>query len=79
MRVVEGETVELPFGEPFTPEVKVGYRQGADKVSLSMSLVGSAGEVCTNLMVNGSRPGKPKLTISTEKGEVVDTGNFEYG
>ena len=44
-----------------------------------MSLVGSAGEICTNLIVNGGRPGKPKFTISTEKGEEVDTGNFEYG
>ncbi len=79
VQVTEGQTVELPFGQPYRPDVSVGYRQGADKVSLSMSLVGSAGEVCTNLMVNGGRPDKPKFTISTEKGEVVDTGNFEYG
>jgi hypothetical protein len=79
VRVVKGQTVDLPFGEPYRPVVTLGYRQGADKASLSMSLVGCAGEVCTNMTVNGARPGKPKFTISTEKGEVVDTGNFEYG
>ncbi len=55
------------------------YTQGAGKVSLSMSLVGNADEICTNLIVNGKRPGKPTFTITTEKGEDVDTGNFEYG
>jgi hypothetical protein len=79
VRVTEGQTVELPFGEPYRPVVTVGYREGADKASLSMSLVGHAGEICTNMIVNGGRPAKPKFTISTEKGEVVDTGNFEYG
>jgi len=79
VRVTEGQTVEMPFGEPYRPVVTIGYREGADKASLSMSLVGNAGEVCTNMIVNGGRPGKPKFTISTEKGEVVDTGNFEYG
>jgi hypothetical protein len=79
VRVTEGQTVELPFGEPYRPVVTVGYREGGDKASLSMSLVGKSGEVCTNMIVNGERPAKPKFTISTEKGEVVDTGNFEYG
>ena len=56
-RVTEGQTVELPFGEPYRPVVTIGYREGAEKASLSMSLVGSAGEVCTNMIVNGGRPG----------------------
>jgi hypothetical protein len=44
-----------------------------------MSLIGSAGEVCNNLMVNGSRPGKPAFTITDDKDKVVENGNFEYG
>jgi hypothetical protein len=79
VRVTEGQTVELPFGEPFRPVVTLGYQREEKKAWLSMSLVGQGGEVCTNMVVNGTRPGKPKFTISTEKGEVVDTGNFEYG
>ena len=46
---------------------------------LDMSLVGSAGEVCTNMMVDGGRPSKPEFTITDPKGKVVQQGNFEYG
>lgn len=76
--VKEGETVELPFGPPFIPEVDVQYRQGTNQVSLGLTLVGSAGEACTNMAVNGNRPGKPKFTISAGD-EVVAEGQFEYG
>jgi hypothetical protein len=79
VEVTEGKTVELPFGGPFRPIVSIGYVRGKGLVSLSMSLVGDADEICTSLYVNGNRPGKPAFTITTEKGEVVDTGNFEYG
>ena len=44
-----------------------------------MSLVGSAGEVCTNMMVDGGRPAKPEFTITDPKGKVVQQGSFEYG
>ena len=40
VRVTEGQTVELPFGEPYRPVVTIGYREGTEKASLSMSLVG---------------------------------------
>lgn len=79
VEVQENATVELPFGGPYRPEVTVGYRQGDGMVSLSLALVGQAGEVCTNLVVNDQRPGKPTFTISTEAGEVVQQGSFEYG
>ncbi len=79
VEVAEGTTVELPFGGPFRPIVSVAYARSQGEVSLSMSLVGTADEVCTSLYVNSSRPGKPAFTITTEKGEVVDTGSFEYG
>ena len=46
------------------------------QLSLEMSLVGSAGEVCTNMMVNGGRPAKPEFTITDPKGKVVATGQL---
>jgi hypothetical protein len=44
-----------------------------------LSLVGKGGEICNNMLVNGTRPGKPKFTVTTEKGEEVDSGYFKYG
>jgi hypothetical protein len=46
---------------------------------LALSLVGADGEVCSDLRVNGGRPGKPEFTISTPDGEEVASGSFEYG
>ena len=82
VKVVKGETVELPFGPPYKPTVTANYFEDGNKqklLSLGMSLVGSAGEVCTNMMVNGGRPPKPEFTITDAKGKVVQQGSFEYG
>ena len=76
--VKKGETVELPFGPPYRPKVDVQYRQGANQISLGMSLVGKAHEICSDMRVSGNRPGKPKFTISAGD-EVVAEGEFEYG
>lgn len=77
--VKERETVELPFGEPYRPMVSVAGRRGQREVSLSLALVGQGGERCSGMYVDGNRPGKPRFTITTADGEVVDSGNFEYG
>jgi hypothetical protein len=82
VKVREGETVEFPFGPPYKPLVTLDYIQNlnnAKQAQLGMSLVGSVGEMVTNMMVGGSRPAKPEFTIKDPKGEVVQTGNFEYG
>ncbi len=79
VKVGKGETVPMPFGPPYRPVVKVAYRSGGDTVPLGMSLVGSAGEICSNLYVDGRRPGDPQFTISTADGEEVQKGKFEYG
>ncbi len=79
VRVTAGQTVEMPFGEPYRPVVTLGGPPQDGHAWLGLSLVGQGGEVCSNMIVNGTRPAKPKLTISTEAGEVVQTGNFEYG
>ena len=84
--VRKGQTVELPFGPPYTPTVTgpVPTELGppkvqAEEVYLAMELVGVGGEKCTNMMVKGGRPGKPEFTITDPKGKVVQQGSFEYG
>jgi hypothetical protein len=82
VKVTAGETVEFPFGPPYKPQVTLDYFQGGGEnkqASLGMTLFGSAGEVVSNMMVNGARPAKPEFTIKDPKGEVVQSGNFEYG
>jgi hypothetical protein len=79
VKVREGQTVALPFGPPYKPTVNVAYRASAEEFSLGMSLVGSAGEICSDLMVAGGRPKAPEFTISTTDGKEVQRGSFEYG
>jgi len=77
--VVAGETVEMSFGPPYRAEVEIQYSQGDGTVSLAMAIIGSQGESCSNLLVNGSRPGKPGFTITTPDEVEVASGDFEYG
>jgi hypothetical protein len=79
VQVVKGKTVELPFGPPYKPLVTTQNYGDPKQLNLQMSLVGIAGEICSNLYVNGAQPAKPKFTITDPKGEVVQTGSFEYG
>jgi hypothetical protein len=82
VEVRQGKTVEMPFGPPYKPVVKAypSMNQKGEKVAaLQMSLVGSAGEQCTNLMVDSGRPSKPHFTITDPQGKVVEQGDFEYG
>jgi hypothetical protein len=77
IKVRKGQTVSLPFGPPYKPVVKA--RAAGKTANLEMSLVGAGGEVCASLMVDNKRPSSPKFTITTSKGEVVESGSFEYG
>jgi hypothetical protein len=44
-----------------------------------MKLIGSTGEECTSMTVEGSQPPKPEFTITDSEGKVVESGSFEYG
>ncbi len=78
--VRSGQTATLAFGPPYKPVVKAqAFAPGMRQVDLSMSLVGSGGEIVGNLVVDGKRPPKPEFTITNAKGETVQTGSFEYG
>lgn len=76
--VVEGKTSEFPFGPPYKPIVVVRGVQ-EKSVNMALSIVGSKGEICSDMTVRGGRPSKPSFKITNAKGEVVQQGNFEYG
>ena len=76
--VTKGETAKLPFGAPFHAVV-AGRRTSDSKVSLSLMIVGAAGEQCTSFYINGSRPPRPRFMIKDKDGKSVHQGSFEYG
>lgn len=82
IKLAQGKTVALPFGPPYKAVVRGDFFEDgnqAQRLSLGMSLVGSAGETCTDVTVDGSRPPKPEFTITDPQGKVVQEGSFEYG
>lgn len=64
--------------KPAAKEKKAESAQ-ARQITMSLSLVGAQNERITSLLVNGNRPPAPKFEVLNAKGEVVHTGNFEYG
>jgi hypothetical protein len=79
VKVIKDQTVEMPFGPPYKPKVTSQNYGDKKQLHLQMALIGSAGEICTNMMVNNGRPGKPEFTITDPGGKVVEQGSFEYG
>lgn len=77
--VTKDKSTPLPFGPPYKPDVSVGYMSGRDTAHLQMDVIGSAGEECSNLLVQGERPENPTFSISTATGEIVERGKFEFG
>jgi hypothetical protein len=78
VNVQQGQTVDLSLGPPYKPVVTVSRTSG-QTASLSLSLVGTGGEVCSNLMIRGSRPAEPQFTIFGRDGKEVAQGKFRYG
>jgi hypothetical protein len=79
VKVRGGETVEFPFGPPYTPTVTASHGSGSSTASLGMALIGSGDERVSSIYVNGSRPPQPEFTITDPDGKQVQTGKFEYG
>ena len=78
--VTAGKTVELRFGPPYRPVVSVrSFDSKTGRASLDLSIVGTGGDVCRGMYVNGRTPTKPKFTITTEDGKKIAGGTFEYG
>ncbi|MCD4728151.1 MAG: hypothetical protein K8R46_10845 [Pirellulales bacterium] len=71
------QTAALKFGPPYKLRATVNTTPGI--AHLSLVIQGTDSEVVSYMMVNGNRPGKPKITITDPKGKVVVEGNFEYG
>ncbi|MBN2577867.1 MAG: hypothetical protein JXB10_02665 [Pirellulales bacterium] len=76
--VDKGKTVGLPFGTPYKAQVAASKPKD-NKVSLSLSILGAAGEQCTSVSVNGARPPAPQFVIKDADGKEVHRGKFEYG
>jgi hypothetical protein len=80
VQVRKGQTVPMPCGPPFKPVVTAsGFVAAGQTAQLALSLVGSGGETCSSLIVDGGRPEQPGFTISTSGGEEVDVGKFKWG
>ncbi|MHC4399276.1 MAG: hypothetical protein ACYTG0_06330, partial [Planctomycetota bacterium] len=81
LKVTKGETVSLPFGPPFKPVVTSSSSsvEGGQEVRLSLAVVGSGGERCTSLSVDGGSPDRPTFTIRTADGKEVEQGSFKWG
>ena len=78
--VKKGETVEMRFGPPYTPRVRVEeWARSKDRKELTLALVGSAGEICNDLRVKGDRPEAPTFAIVAPDGEIIERGKFDYG
>ncbi|RJP18464.1 MAG: hypothetical protein C4527_28880 [Candidatus Omnitrophota bacterium] len=82
--VSKDKLVDFPFGPPYKPSVTFsgGRQESGDRpqtVRLGMSLIGSAGETCSDLYVNGSRPPDPSFVIATPSNKIIERGKFEYG
>ena len=76
--VSAGATAKLPFGAPYRAMV-TAKKIEEGKMALMLTILGAAGEQCTNCYVKGTRPPQPRFTIKDKDGKTVHQGNFEYG
>ena len=80
IKVGRGETVRFPFGPPYKPVVNPASAvRGGQLAPLEMALLGSGGERCASLLVNGGRPPQPEFTIRAPDGEEIESGKFQWG
>jgi hypothetical protein len=73
-----GETTSFKFGPPF--QIKTSMERSGENVMLSFSLKGQGGELYKpGGTVNGKEIPVPQFKIIDESGQVVHTGQFQYG
>jgi hypothetical protein len=77
LEIVQGRTIEFPFGPPFRPVVTPTDRSDRRTVELELSLIGTGGERCTSLTVDG-QPADAWLTVTTPDGRLVDHGKYAW-
>ena len=77
--VEAGKTAGLNVGSPLTGSVTATHRAD-NTIVLKMVLLDAAGRKIDYLcLADGSRPGKPKITVRNADGKVVYTCSLEYG
>ncbi len=82
VEVRAGKVAKMPFGPPYHGETYVGRIRNTNlgkMASIEMQLVGSMGETCNNVIIDGKRPEPPSFVIATSRGKIVERGQFEYG
>ena len=78
IRVTNNNTTALKLGPPFL--IKPSVSKSSSLVSINLSIIGLAGEhYGAAVTKNGKRLASPKLKIVDEAGNVLASGEFEYG
>lgn len=78
IEVAKGQTTVLKFGPPL--HVKTEVEPRGRQVSIGLTITGKSGERYNpQVRKNGSFLDAPKLNIMDEAGNVLASGNFEYG
>lgn len=84
-QVKRGEKVSIDLGSPLTVKTDVqqqstGWVFRGKEVTVGISMVGVGGEAYSpGAEKNGNRMPAPKIAIYDEKGEVLASGDFQYG
>lgn len=78
IKVKNNNTTVLKLGPPFLIKPKV--RKSGSQISIDFAIVGQAGERYEKFALKGNRAvRKAKVRIVDETGNVIASGNFEYG
>ncbi|MFC1636936.1 hypothetical protein ACFL5Z_19100, partial [Planctomycetota bacterium] len=73
-----GQTTSFKIGPPFS--IKTDVRQNKDQISIGLKLEGCAGERYRfPVMKRSHRQSAPEFKVVNEAGEVLTSGQFQYG
>ena len=78
IKMKNNETTVIKLGPPFQIEPKVQY--AGSRIFIDFDIIGKAGEHYNGVvMLNNKRLPAPKVKIIDEAGNLLASGNFEYG